>query len=871
MSSSLCPLWGTAGTGNVDGLGRVGKRCGGIAARSLPKAHKSSHPCANGPGNADDRRMNTRELLRRPGFRAPGLHLRPERDRRLAHHRRPGRPGLRRDPERAGDDRPLRLLEVRARLRRARAHRAHRRRARPRRSLPVALRAPGPRLRRAWPLVSANVAAVVVLAAVAGARGARRARADPRRGRRGPPRPRGAAARQRHAQRRVLDGLRGRPGRGRRRRRRGGHRVHARRRRRGPGSGWRLYAALSPLPLLVVADEEAEDGWWTKLSRAHRPRAPRAASLARLFGAQAVLLVFFTMIPPIEVVYAREELGATAAGLGALMASWGVGAIAGSAVFARVSRLGVARCSPSAATAAIGVSYLGMGLAGTLPLACVLSVVGGVGNGMQWIAFVTAVQERTPSRAAGARDGAGRVARRRRSRASASPSAAPSPPRRPPASPTASAGAAILAVVAVGAVLASAALTRRRGRAGRRHRLTRRRARCARMGAAGAHRPTQRAGHRVPRPRDAARAPARRLDACASTRRRRRCPRCAATSTAAWTASRASAAAWPPCRAAWPGSTTARFDIARHVHARERCPPRARPGELRDTAGALLSRPLDPARPLWRMYLVERPGRRRVRADRAGAPRARRRHRRGRGRPAALRRRQRATPPSAWRPQHRPSAAHTLGASAGARLAGGARAAATLARAAAHPARRRRGAARRGGRSWATLAAPAPATALDRSLTAPAGGGLRQRAARRGPRGRPPARRDDQRRPARRLGARARAGAGPPRRAAAGPQGARPGQRPRAGRRRAARQRRSRSRPSSCRSARPTRPPSCAPCATARGPPSATAPPGRCTRSRAPASCCPRAGAGSSHGRPPGWPPTTLSSPTSPARRSSCR
>ena len=116
---------------------------------------------------------------------------------------------------------------------------------------------------------------------------------------------------------------------------------------------------------------------------------------ARLFGGQAALLVLFTMIPPIEVVYARHELGTTAAGLGALMAAWGAGAVAGSAIFARVSRgatLGLALV----ATAAIGVSYLGMGIAGSLTTACVLSVLGGVGNGMQWIAFVTAVQERVP-------------------------------------------------------------------------------------------------------------------------------------------------------------------------------------------------------------------------------------------------------------------------------------------------------------------------------------------------------------------------------------------------------------------------------------------------------------------------------------------
>jgi MFS family permease len=156
-----------------------------------------------------------------------------------------------------------------------------------------------------------------------------------------------------------------------------------------------LYAALSSLPLLATEEDEAGDAWWTKLGRAisHVREEP---VLARLFGAQAVLLVLFTMIPPIEVVYARQDLGASAAGLGALMAFWGVGAVAGSAVFAKLSSYSTLTLTLGA-SAAIGASYFGMGVAGTLPLACGLAVIGGVGNGMQWIAFVTAVQERTPA------------------------------------------------------------------------------------------------------------------------------------------------------------------------------------------------------------------------------------------------------------------------------------------------------------------------------------------------------------------------------------------------------------------------------------------------------------------------------------------
>lgn len=46
------------------------------------------------------------------------------------------------------------------------------------------------------------------------------------------------------------------------------------------------------------------------------------------------------------------------------------------------------------------------------------------------------------------------------------------------------------------------------------------------------------------------------------------------------------------------------FDVARHVHAVALAAPGG-PGELRALAGTLLSTPLEPLRPLWRVYLVD--------------------------------------------------------------------------------------------------------------------------------------------------------------------------------------------------------------------------------------------------------------------------
>ena len=114
-----------------------------------------------------------------------------------------------------------------------------------------------------------------------------------------------------------------------------------------------------------------------------------------LLGGQAIALILFTLIIPIEVIYAKESLGTTSAGFGILLASWGVGIVVGSLVYLLVkqrSSLGLIVVS----TAAIGVAYLGMASADTLLLACLFSVLGGAGNGIQWISVVTALQEATP-------------------------------------------------------------------------------------------------------------------------------------------------------------------------------------------------------------------------------------------------------------------------------------------------------------------------------------------------------------------------------------------------------------------------------------------------------------------------------------------
>jgi WS/DGAT/MGAT family acyltransferase len=155
----------------------------------------------------------------------------------------------------------------------------------------------------------------------------------------------------------------------------------------------------------------------------------------------------------------------------------------------------------------------------------------------------------------------------------------------------------------------------------------------------------------------------------------------------------------------------ASFDIANHVHGVTLQAPGG-PGELRALAGALLSRPLDPAQPLWRLYLVSgaRPGwaiigqAHHALVDGIAAVEVAMLLFDAAGHEPL-----RATP-APWQPQAPPSAPAAAASFARSRVVGAARAArsaaATVGRAADVPIAVRH------------LAAPAPATALNRSATA---------------------------------------------------------------------------------------------------------------------------------------------------------
>lgn len=118
------------------------------------------------------------------------------------------------------------------------------------------------------------------------------------------------------------------------------------------------------------------------------------AILRRLLVAQGAAFIFFAAVIPIEVIYSKETLGTGDSGYGLLLASWGVGMVFGGIVFAAVRRAPLPVLL-FFSTIAVGAGYLGLAAAPTLAVACAASIVGGSGNGVQWVSAISAVQELT--------------------------------------------------------------------------------------------------------------------------------------------------------------------------------------------------------------------------------------------------------------------------------------------------------------------------------------------------------------------------------------------------------------------------------------------------------------------------------------------
>jgi len=139
------------------------------------------------------------------------------------------------------------------------------------------------------------------------------------------------------------------------------------------------------------------DGGWRAHLREGLEYVRHHPLVRTLLVGQVVVIGLLTMVTPIEVVYAKETLGAGDVGFGLIVAAWGAGMVAGSLVFARQHGRSVTTLVVGA-TVVMAAGYLVMAVAPGLAVACVGAALGGLGNGVQWVAGVTALQEATEDR-----------------------------------------------------------------------------------------------------------------------------------------------------------------------------------------------------------------------------------------------------------------------------------------------------------------------------------------------------------------------------------------------------------------------------------------------------------------------------------------
>lgn len=141
-------------------------------------------------------------------------------------------------------------------------------------------------------------------------------------------------------------------------------------------------------------EEDVDPEPWQERLRDGFAYLRRHRYTSTLIVGQALAMVFFSLSMPIEVAYTRDTLNAGDAGYGALFGAWGVGLVVGSLLYAPLAKRHLVGAAVGS-TIVQGLSYAGLGLAPDIYVACVISAIGGIANGVQWVALTTMIQEAT--------------------------------------------------------------------------------------------------------------------------------------------------------------------------------------------------------------------------------------------------------------------------------------------------------------------------------------------------------------------------------------------------------------------------------------------------------------------------------------------
>jgi ENTS family enterobactin (siderophore) exporter len=145
---------------------------------------------------------------------------------------------------------------------------------------------------------------------------------------------------------------------------------------------------------LPPARADAGDGWLARL-RAGLGHALGDRAIRRILFAHAGALTCAAMISPVEVIWAKEVIGGGGSAYGIVLSAWGAGTlVTGLALVGVWRRIPVVARIPLAA-GTMGVGYVVMALATSLPVGALGCFIGGIGNGFYYVSLVQAVQDRT--------------------------------------------------------------------------------------------------------------------------------------------------------------------------------------------------------------------------------------------------------------------------------------------------------------------------------------------------------------------------------------------------------------------------------------------------------------------------------------------
>jgi hypothetical protein len=140
----------------------------------------------------------------------------------------------------------------------------------------------------------------------------------------------------------------------------------------------------------TAAPEQARVSIRTALARVRQ-----AGTIPALLVVDGATAVCFALIIPVELVFVTDTLGGSEADFGLVLAAWGAGGVLGGFALRLLQNRdpGVVLLT---GFALMVTGYLGMGAAESVVMVISCSLLGGVGQGLEGCALLTAVQRRTP-------------------------------------------------------------------------------------------------------------------------------------------------------------------------------------------------------------------------------------------------------------------------------------------------------------------------------------------------------------------------------------------------------------------------------------------------------------------------------------------